>query len=127
MKNSSKLFLSIAVGMMFCCAEASAQCAPAEKPLAVKLLEVGRASRIVFLRRLRPVVASYDRVSYQLYIINYGSDAEVKRREKWIIKSPDFKRCPFDCARITLVRGGSGTGPKSVFWKIPPGADFPAP
>ncbi len=127
--HQARLILITAIALVFCRAELSAQCAPTpvEKPVAVKVLTIGKASRGIFGRKLKPMAASYDRIPYQLYIINYGSDAEIKRREKWITESPDFARCPYDCARITLVRVGPGDGPKSVFWKIPSGADNPAP
>lgn len=59
------------------------------------------------------------------YIINYGTDKEVARREKQIRDSIKFRR--YDTYRITFVRAGNGGKLKSIFWIVPAGAELPTP
>jgi hypothetical protein len=124
--HRARLILLVAIAMGLCSAELSGQCAsaPVEKPVAVKVFEIGDVSRRVFNREWQTFWKSYD-PTVQLYIINYGSDRQIARREKWITDSISFRE--FDRARITLVRGGRGEHHKSVVWKVPPGADNPKP
>jgi hypothetical protein len=102
-------------------------CSVSDKPVAIKGLELGRVSNREFVNKAASFFDSW-RANYpnmQLYIINYGTDKGIARRERLIIKA--FADRDFDRSRVTLVRGGRGDDPKSVFWKIPPGADNPAP
>ena len=65
--------------------------------------------------------------SDQGYIINYGTDREIAARERLITNHIAFRN--FDRSRITLVRGGvspDGTV-KTRLYRIPPGAENPAP
>jgi hypothetical protein len=120
--------LLLAVAPLFFYPNLSAQCAPTaviEKPVAVKLFEIGNVSRRVFQRNTRSFWKSYDSLD-QLYIINYGSDSAIARREKSITEMMIAVR-DIDRVRITLVNGGPGNGRKTVFWKVPPGADRPKP
>ena len=60
------------------------------------------------------------------YIINYGTDKEIARREAQIRKAIAFRK--YDSSRITMVRGGNtGVGAVSKFWLVPAGAENPAP
>ncbi len=62
----------------------------------------------------------------QGYIINYGTDREIAARERLIQNHIAFRR--FDRSRITLVRGGdTGAGINTKLYRIPPGAENPAP
>jgi putative aminopeptidase FrvX len=96
-----------------------------EKPVAIKVLEVGVTSRRTFVEAIRNLSLWYD-CDVQIYVINYGSDREIARRERHIRNSMPKLRV-FDCSRRTLVRGGLGQGPNTVIWKVPPGAEYPAP
>ncbi len=62
----------------------------------------------------------------QGYIINYGTDREIAARERLITNHINFRN--FDRSRITLVRGGdTGSGVNTRLYRIPPGAENPAP
>ena len=99
---------------------------PAEKPVAVKVFEIGKVSGREFARRWkREDWNFFDRIN-RLYIINYGSNKEIAFREKVITDSIAFRN--FDRPRITLVRGGLDDGaPRTVVWRVPEGADEPKP
>jgi hypothetical protein len=63
----------------------------------------------------------------QGYIINYGTDREITARERLITNHINFRN--FDRSRITLVRGGASPDgePRTKLYRIPPGAENPAP
>ena len=64
----------------------------------------------------------------QGYIINYGTDREIARREKQIRDAVTFLN--LDAPRITLVNGGANPRGKGIFtkvWIVPAGADDPTP
>jgi len=63
----------------------------------------------------------------QGYIINYGTDKEIAARERLITNHIAFRN--FDRSRITLVRGGTSADgePRTKLYRIPPGAENPAP
>ncbi|MBK9152733.1 MAG: hypothetical protein IPM25_00615 [Chloracidobacterium sp.] len=63
----------------------------------------------------------------QGYIINYGDDRDVAARERLITNHIAFRN--FDRSRITLVRGGTHESGEvyTKFYRIPPGAENPAP
>lgn len=67
--------------------------------------------------------------SAQGYIINYGTDREVTRRENLIRNHISFRR--YDASRITFVRGGANpNGERGVWtrlWVVPQGATAPMP
>jgi len=95
-----------------------------KKPVAVKLLEIGDISEKEFRQKFNENKEWKDCDSDgQLYIINYGTDKQIEQREKLIIDLLPSRG--YDCNRKTLVRGGSGSL-RTVIWKIPPGADYPA-
>ena len=106
-------------------AQSAEQPAIAQKPVAVKVLKIGEVPNRTFTRIMAHFWQSYDR-TMQLYFINYGTDKEIARRERLVINFMP-RLGDLDRPRITLVRGGFGNGPNTVIWKIPPGADYPAP
>ncbi len=64
----------------------------------------------------------------QGYIINYGTDREVARREKQIRDAITFLN--LDASRVTMVNGGANPRGKGVWtkvWIVPAGADNPTP
>lgn len=61
----------------------------------------------------------------QGYIINYGTDKEIAKREKQLRNSMTFR--DYDAPRITFVRGGNKDNLKTVFWIVPAGAEPPTP
>jgi hypothetical protein len=62
----------------------------------------------------------------QGYIINYGSDKELLKRERQIRNAIAFRK--YDAQRITFVRGGETEETiKTQFWIVPPGAAPPTP
>lgn len=62
----------------------------------------------------------------QGYIINYGTDREIARREKQIRDAIAFRKQ--DPSRVTFVRGGdTGEGVKTKFYIVPAGATPPTP
>ncbi len=96
-----------------------------EKPIPVKLLEIGNVSGKEFKHKFNEHKDWKDCDSdNQLYIINYGTDKQIEQREKLEVDLLSDRG--YDCARRTLVRGGAGNI-RTVIWKIPPGADYPTP
>ncbi len=64
--------------------------------------------------------------SDQGVIIDYGTDKQIAQREAAIRKAIAFRK--YDASRVTFVRGGDqGTGVRTVFWRVPPGAAQPTP
>ena len=65
----------------------------------------------------------------QGYIINYGTNKEIARREAQLRNHIGFKK--YDVSRVTFVRGGANpNGERGVwtkFWIVPPGAMPPTP
>ena len=97
---------------------------PKLPPEAFVVGEMGRASKAQLDAVIRKIFRTVvDNPSHRNYIINYGSTAEIVRREKVFTSAINFRN--FDRVRITLVRGGRKTGPRTVFWSIPPGAVNP--
>lgn len=64
-------------------------------------------------------------IGSQGYIINYGTDIEIARREKQIRDSTKFRR--YDTYKLTFVHGGNTNKLKTVFWFVPEGAELPEP
>jgi hypothetical protein len=71
-----------------------------------------------FLQKLR------EEGNSQGYIINYGDQKEVARRE--LLLRENLSSRGHDM-RITLVNGGNIGTPKTVLWLVPPGAENPMP
>jgi hypothetical protein len=65
----------------------------------------------------------------QGYIVNYGDDKEISRREKLIRDHIAMRK--YDANRIIMVRGGENplgeTGARTKVWLVAPGAEFPKP
>ncbi len=99
-----------------------ASCSVQEKSVAIKVLEIGKVSDKRITKATENFWNEYD-FQTPLYIINYGTNKEIARRER-LIMNVDIRH---EEPRITLVRGGLGQGPKTVIWKVPAGADNPAP
>lgn len=60
------------------------------------------------------------------YIINYGSDSQIAKRERFIANN--IGRLPeFPEPRITFVRGGNVRKSSTVMWIVPSGAENPTP
>lgn len=65
--------------------------------------------------------------THQAYVINYGTDAQIKQREKWFATGNSVLGRHIDGPRITFVRGGRKSGARTVMWLLPPGAPNPVP
>ncbi|HEY0427040.1 MAG TPA: hypothetical protein VGC76_04460 [Pyrinomonadaceae bacterium] len=62
----------------------------------------------------------------QGYIVNYGTDKDVAKRERQIQKAIAFLK--IDPSRVTVVRGGDkGNGIETRVFVVPAGADNPTP
>jgi len=110
------------------CVKNASETAPvAPKPVAVLVDEFGKLPNDEIRSRLDAFFTELsNNPNNQGYIINYGTDKEIAARERLITNHIAFRN--FDRSRITLVRGGdTGEGPKTKLWRIPPGADNPAP
>ncbi len=99
----------------------------APRPEPVLVDEFGKLSNDDVKAKLDPFfIELQNNPSNQGYIINYGTDKDVAAREKVITSFINMRK--FDRSRITLVRGGdTGEGIKTKLYRIPPGADNPAP
>lgn len=65
--------------------------------------------------------------THQAFIINYGTNAQIKQREKWFTIGTTVLGRHIDSPRITFVRGGRKSGVRTVMWLLPPGASNPHP
>lgn len=126
-RRHATALVAVSFAFGFCLSSLAQETSPtvSGKPVAIKVLEIGRVSDWRFSRAMKRFPGWSD-CSVQFYTINYGSDREIARRESLILKSMPTLRV-FDCSRRSFVRGGLGRGPKTVVWKIPPGADNPEP
>jgi hypothetical protein len=97
-----------------------------QKNAAIKVIDLGRVSKTTLAKAMENFWKTQHCNSDPVYIINYGSDREIARREKTIINTDTYRRC-FDRSLTTLVRGGPGSGPRTIVWTIPKGADNPQP
>jgi len=120
------LFLILIVMSSVAFAQTEENTEPQETPKAIKFDEFEKATNgyvkmkmDVFFVELRNNPAA------QGYIINYGTDREIAKREKQIRNSITF--CRYDASRITLVRGGNREVIKTDLWLVPPGAESPTP
>jgi hypothetical protein len=89
-----------------------------------KLLEFGKATngyvKMQFDSYMAELQANPDSRGY---IINYGTDREIRIREKQIRDAIAFRK--FETTRITLVRGGLCKQFKSEFWIVPAAVVYP--
>lgn len=111
------------------CTTTAQETAPIEsKPIAQLVDEFGKMPNDDIRGRLDAFFTELsNNPNNQGYIINYGTDREITARERLITNHIAFRN--FDRSRITLVRGGASPDgePRTKLWRIPPGADNPAP
>ena len=97
------------------------------KPVAIKVVEFGRVSD----KKVRQAVELYwkEQTRLQLagYIMTYGSDKDVERREKKISEAGFELSRHFGLPATIFVRGGRERDLKTVMWLIPEGAERPSP
>lgn len=99
---------------------------PNIEPEAYIETEFGRITKAKAVRIVRNYFGELDKNwNSQGYIINYGTNAEIALREKWITSALSTRKD--DRSRITLVRGGRSGGLRTVMWVVPPGAANPKP
>ncbi len=99
----------------------------APNPTAVQIDEFGKLPNDDIRGRLDSFFAELaNNPNNQGYIINYGTDRDIAARERLILNHMTFRS--FDRNRVTLVRGGDNGGQiNTKLYRIPPGADNPAP
>jgi len=98
----------------------------AKKPVPIKFAELGATESCEFREGVRRfMVELSNRPRYQGYIITYGTNHEIARRERLITNEVAYRK--YDRSRVTLVRGGFKSVPATELWVIPPGADNPVP
>ncbi len=99
----------------------------ASKPVAVQFDEFGVIPPDEIKARLDAFfIELNNNPTDQGVIINYGTDKQIAQREAQLRKAIAFRK--YDASRVTFVRGGDkGTGIRTVFWRVPPGADQPTP
>ncbi len=111
------------------CPSTASETAPIDtKPVAPLIDEFGKLPNDDIRGRLDLFFAELsNNPNNQGYIINYGTPAQIAARERLITNHITFRR--FDRTRITLVNGGASTDadPKTKLYRIPPGAENPAP
>jgi hypothetical protein len=111
------------------CPKEASETAPIEaKPTAQLVDEFGKMPNDDIRGRLDNFFTELsNNPTNQGYIINYGTDREIAARERLITNHIAFRN--FDRGRITLVRGGASPDgePRTKLYRIPPGADNPAP
>ena len=75
------------------------------------------------------LIALGNQPNAQGYIVNYGTNKEITRREQLIRNQLTFRK--YDASRITFVRGGANpngeSGVWTRLWVVPPGAEPPTP
>jgi hypothetical protein len=95
-------------------------------PSAYIFVEFGKVSKAVATNHIESYFSKLNsEPDSQGYIINYGTDAGMKLREKRITENITFRK--FDSPRITIVRGGNVGKPRTEMWIVPPGAEDPTP
>jgi hypothetical protein len=99
---------------------------PEIKPEAWIFKELGRTTKTAVTKTMSDADKNLRKLGdHQLYVINYGTPAQIAQREKWIRDSITFRR--FDSYRITLVNGGNSGRSRTIMWLVPPGAENPIP
>ena len=97
-------------------------------PEAKKIDEFGKATNGNVKWRFDAFILELQRdPTAQGYILNYGSDREIAKRERQILNAVAFRK--YDASRITMVRGGETDDVvvKTQFWIVPAGATPPTP
>jgi hypothetical protein len=100
--------------------------APVDSPASIKLYEFGKATNGYVKRIFTEFQVELNAdPNAQGYIINYGTDIEIARRERQIKEGIIF--CRIDAPRITIVKGGNIGKLKTQIWIVPAGAEMPTP
>jgi|SRR5215213_3772342 len=96
------------------------------RPEAIKLYDFGKATNgyVKMLFTDFEVKLKADPTS-QGYIINYGTDREIKIRRRQILMAVSFRG--IDATRITIASGGNIGKQKTIVWLVPAGAEPPTP
>jgi hypothetical protein len=97
---------------------------PPETPKAIKFDEFEKATN-GYVKMIMDTffVELSNNPATQGFIINYGTEREIAKREKQIRVSIAFRK--FDASRITFVRGEYRKVIKTDLWLVPPGAEPP--
>jgi len=120
------LFLILIVMSSVAFAQTEENNKPSETPKATKFDEFEKATNGNVKMRMDAFFTELENnPAAQGYIINYGTDKEVAKREKQLRNSIIFRR--YDASRITFVRGGYREVIKTDLWLVPPGAELPIP
>ena len=97
---------------------------PQETPKASKFDEFEKATNgNVKMRMDALFIELENNPAAQGYILNYGTDREIAKREKQIRGSINFRR--YDASRLTMVRGGYREVIKTDLWLVSLGAEPP--
>lgn len=97
-------------------------------PVPILIDEFGRMSNTAIKARLdKFFIELVNNPSDQGYIILYGTNKEIEARERLVVNSVNFRH--FDGPRITIVRAGIHSSGKvhTKLYRVPLGADNPAP
>lgn len=111
-----------------CPSEASGSGGVAPGPITELIDEFGKLTNDDVRGRLDAFFATLsNNPNDQGYIIIYGTDREITARERLITNQINLRR--FDRTRITIIRGGESPSGEvnTKLYRIPPGADNPAP
>src|SRR5258708_15437244 len=101
------------------------------KPVAVKILEIGKATDLQFSTKISDFLNSLDRKLWdynygpglEMIIISYGTDREIEKRKKLILRVLEDARLYH--TRVTFVYGELCKPTSTVFWQVPRRADLP--
>jgi len=120
------LFLILVFTSSVAFAQTEDKTPPEPRPEAVRLYEFGKATNGYVKKLFTDFSVKLNaEPEAQGYIINYGTDREIKIRERKIQKAISFLR--IEAARITIVRGGNIGKQKTTVWIVPAGAEPPMP
>ena len=95
------------------------------KPTAYKFFEYGKISDNLLKEKLADYYKELKQGNSQGYVIDYGSDKDVKKRQKQMKNSDAFRGA--DAPKIEYVRGLSKNEAKTILWIVPKGALPPTP
>ena len=120
------LFLILIVTSSVAFAQTEENTGLRETPKAIKFDEFEKATNgFVKWRMDAFFVELSNNPAAQGYIINYGTNKEVAKREKQVRNSIAFRR--YHTLRITFVRGENQEVIKTELWLVPPGTEAPTP
>lgn len=95
-----------------------------EKQDAYKFFEYEKISDKLLKEKLDSFCREIDKTGWVGWIFNYGTQDEIKKREKQILKNYDCRQ-EFPDPRITFERKKVKDKSKTVFWIVPPGKEPP--